>query len=112
MAKEMVISEQRLNPSTGQVETSQFNTLGALKEQGIEFIAMPTEYVIGKKKNGEPLKLGELGCFLLTKVDDQGKILHEGNGYNLQRPLAVDLQTLIALVNLRKPQKFTEAQKK
>ena len=97
-AKELVVSEQRINPSTGRTEVRKYNTLDPLKEHKISYFPMPMDFVLKAAKNDQKeLKLSDLGVYILASIDDQGHISNDYLGKNFRKPTPIDLNTLLSL---------------
>ena len=114
MAKDLDVTSQIFNFERGKLESIQHNTLDPLREHGIPFVPMPEDYVLKKGKDGkENSKLGDLGTYIIAKINEDGQIINEFNGKNLRRPLVVDVKTILALAELfrEKPQKPKEVTK-
>ncbi len=106
MAKDMDVTSQIYNFETGKLETIQQNTLDPLREHGVPFVPMPEDYVLKKGKEGkEDFKLGNLGTYIIAKINEDGQIINEFNGKNIRRPLVVDVKTILALAELFREEK-------
>lgn len=106
--KDVTQTYPTIDPNSGKSELKRFNSVSFLRELGIRFCPMPSDYPMwmkaGKDGKKHAVTLEDLGVFVLARVDESGGIQNRfGGSKDFRRPVPVSLHTINELAALFRP---------